>query len=570
MGIKLFPFQHMSIKAMFETDYFMGVWSRGMSKSFTTAIFAALDAMLNQGVEIGILSKSFRQAKMIFKKIEDIAAKPEAALFAQCITKKSKSNDEWLLEIGRSRIRALPLGEGEKLRGFRFHRIIIDEFLLMPERIYNEVIVPFLSVVENPTQREDLYNLETKLIKEGKMAEEERYVWPNNKLIALSSASYKFEYMYKLYTQFENLIFNQNSTDTAHRTIMQFSYDCAPKQLYDQNLLNQAKSTMSQSQFDREFGAVFTDDSSGYFKISKMAECTIPDGEDPSVEVAGEPGAEYLLAFDPSWAESESSDDFAIQIFKLNTEKQIGTVVHSYALSGANMKDHIRYFSYILQNFNIVMVVGDYAGGVQFVSACNESEIFKQDKLQLKIIEADFERPENYNDDLQKARNQYNKNEGKICYLRKPTSNWIRQANELLQSNLDHSRIFFASKAIDESYQVQRRKRIPIDKLKYLKSNDSVEKMSKEAKMIDFIEHQSDMIELTKVECALIQITTTSQGTQTFDLPSNLKRQSGRDKARKDSYSALVLGNWMIKTYFDMLNFKQKEVVSTFTPMFIN
>ena len=112
------------------------------------------------------------------------------------ITKKSKSNDEWLMEIGTSRIRALPLGDGEKLRGFRFHRIIIDEFLLMPERIYNEVIVPFLSVVENPTQRQELYNLETKLISEGTMTEGERYVWPNNKLIMLSSASYKFEYMY--------------------------------------------------------------------------------------------------------------------------------------------------------------------------------------------------------------------------------------------------------------------------------------------------------------------------------------------------------------------------------------
>ena len=53
----------MAIKAMMETDYFLGVWSRGMSKSFTTAIFAYLDAILNQGVEIGILSKSFRQAK---------------------------------------------------------------------------------------------------------------------------------------------------------------------------------------------------------------------------------------------------------------------------------------------------------------------------------------------------------------------------------------------------------------------------------------------------------------------------------------------------------------------------
>ena len=570
MGIKLFPFQHMAVKAMFQTDYFMGVWSRGMSKSFTTGIYAMLDAVLNQGVEIGILSKSFRQAKMIFKKIEDIAAKPEAALFAQCITKKTKSNDEWLMEIGRSRIRALPLGDGEKLRGFRFHRIIIDEFALMPERIYNEVIIPFLSVVENPTQREELYNLETKMIEQGKMTEEERYVWSNNKLIALSSASYKFEYMYKLYTQFENLIYNQAEDDTSHRAIMKFSYDCAPKQLYDQNLLNQAKSSMSQSQFDREFGAVFTDDSSGYFKISKMAECTIPDGEHPSIEVSGEAGAEYLVSFDPSWAESESSDDFAIQVFKLDKEKQTGTVVHGYALAGANMKEHIKYFSYILQAFNVVMVIGDYAGGVQFLSACNESEIFKKDNLKLKTIEVDFEKPEAYNADLQKARNEYNKTEKKICYLRKPTSNWIRQANELLQSNFDHKRIFFGSRAIDDAYQTQRRKQIPIENLKYLKGSDMLSgKMTKEAKMIDFVEHQSDMLELIKVECALIQITTTTQGTQTFDLPPNLRRQSGRDKARKDSYSALVLGNWMIKTYFDIMNFKPREVEVTFTPRFI-
>ena len=81
LGIKLFPFQHLAIKSMFETDYFLGVWARGMSKSFTTGIFAALDAVLNQGMEIGIISKSFRQAKMIFKKIEDVAAKPEAAFF---------------------------------------------------------------------------------------------------------------------------------------------------------------------------------------------------------------------------------------------------------------------------------------------------------------------------------------------------------------------------------------------------------------------------------------------------------------------------------------------------------
>ena len=189
-------------------------------------------------------------------------------------------------------------------------------FLLMPERIYNEVIVPFLSVVENPTQRQEVHGLESMLIEQGKMKEEDRFVWPNNKLIALSSASYKFEYLYKLYNQFDFLITQENRRDKASRCIMQFGYDCAPSQLYDQNLVNQAKATMSQSQFDREFGAVFTDDSSGYFKTSKMALCTVSEGDYPSVEVKGDAGAKYILAFDPSWSQTEGSDDFAIQILK--------------------------------------------------------------------------------------------------------------------------------------------------------------------------------------------------------------------------------------------------------------
>lgn len=569
MGIKLFPFQHMAVKSMFETDYFLGVWSRGMSKSFTTGVFAALDAILNQGVEIGILSKSFRQAKMIFKKIEDISMHPDAGLFSQCITKVSKSNDEWLMEIGSSRIRALPLGDGEKLRGFRFHRIIIDEFLLMPERIYNEVIVPFLSVVTNPTQRDDLYKLETKLIEEGQMKERERHIWPNNKLIALSSASYKFEYLYKLYQQFELSITRKEQKDKASRCIMHFSYDCAPTQLYDQNLLNQAKTTMSTSQFEREFGAVFTDDSAGYFKTSKMALCTVPDGESPSIEIKGDPDAQYVLAFDPSWSQTESSDDFAIQILKLNEEQQRATLVHSYALAGTSLKHHIRYFLYCLQNFNIIAVCGDYNGGVQFLQACNESETFKQKKIKLKQIEVPFDRPEEYQANLTAFKNEYNKDDYKHVILRKPTSGWIRQANELLQANFDHRRIMFASQAIDEQYVSQKNKSIPIEDIMFLRSKD-VEKQSSGAKQIDFIEHQADMMNLTKNECALIQITSTAQGTQTFDLPSNLRRQTGPDKARKDSYSALVLANWMTKVYFDSKKQPKSNIIETFEPMFVN
>ena len=565
-GVRLFPFQHMAIKGMMETDYFLGIWSRGMSKSFSTAVFALLDAILNQGVHIGIISKSFRQSKMIFTKMEEIAASPKAEFLSQCITRVSKANDQWVMEIGSSKITALPLGDGEKLRGFRFERMIIDELLLMPEKVLNEVIMPFLSVIKNPTERQETYDLETTMIEQGKMKEEDRHKWPNNKIIGLSSASYRFEHLYKMYCQYESLILNQNEQDKAHRTIMHFSYDCAPQQLYDQNLIDQAKATMSQSQFDREFMAVFTDDSSGYFKVSKMKECTIEDGEGQSVEVVGVPQDEYILAFDPSWSESEGSDDFAILLIKLNKDTKKGTVVHSYALPGANLKKHITYMAYLIKNFNIVFIVGDYNGGVQFLNSCNESTIFKKNNLKLNVVDSDLDNHQEYEKGLRDLKRQYNKDTKTYVLLRKPTSKWIRYANELLQASFDHKRMYFAGMAMNDDYNRQRKANIPIKDLTFLRN---YENKSDPSKMIDFVEHQKDMMDLIKVECALVQVSTSTQGTQSFDLPLNLRKQSGADKARKDSYSALILGNWMMHIFYDMMDDSIDNNDFTFTPMFI-
>jgi len=541
--------------------------SRGLSKSFTTGIFAALDAILNQGVQIGIISKSFRQSRMIFNKIEEISKSPKAAFLSQCITRVSKSNDQWMMELGRSKIIALPLGDGEKLRGFRFQRMIIDELLLMPEKIINEVILPFLAVVENPTERQKIYDLETQMIAAGKLKEEDRHRWYHNKIIGLSSASYKFEYLYKLYQQYENLILNPSQADSAHRVIMHLSYDCAPKQLYDQNLLDQSKATMSEAQFEREFGSVFTDDSSGYFKVSKMAACTVPDGEGQCVEIIGDKNAEYILSFDPSWSESEGSDDFAMHVIKLRPDKKQGTVVHSYALAGANLKKHIIYFYYLYTHFNIVAIVGDYNGGVQFINSCNESEIFKKANIKIETIDVDFDNPQEYTNELRAARNQYNKESRRICILRKPSSQWIRAANEMLQAAFDHKRIWFAGAALDDDFTRQRESVIPIGDISFTKYADDGDSY---AKQIDLIEHIKVIVDTTKVQCALIQVSTTANGSQSFDLPSNLKKQRNADKARKDSYSALVLGNWMMNIYCDMMAAPVDNVQATFVPMFVN
>ena len=138
-----------------------------------------------------------------------------------------------------------------------------------------------------------------------------------------------------------------------------------------------------------------------------------------------------------------------------------------------------------------------------------------------------------------------------------------------MQAAFDHKRIFFAGGAINDDYNNQRKARVPIKDLKFIR-NDSNEKGGAGARMIDFVEHQKDMMDLIKVQCALIQITTSPQGTQSFDLPLNLRKQKGADKARKDSYSALILGNWAMNVFYDMESDDIGKVQTTFTPMFIS
>lgn len=573
IGMKLFPFQEMLIKSMMIGDFSMFVLSRGMSKTWSAAIYVLLQLIFRQGVQIGVLSSSFRQAKFILQKAQDILNKPSASLVKD-LFKFTKGTDQWIITCGDSRATALPLADGSRLRGFRFQILLLDEFLNISKNIFQEVILPFLGVIDNPTERQDLKELEDQLIAQGKLTEEERYKWTDNKLILLSSPSYTFEYMYELYCSYRDSILGVNirneeeeevGTD-AYKIIFQLSYDCAPESLYDKNQLSIAKNTMSEAIFKKEYGGQFVSESDSYFKLSKMASCTVPDGSSPHVEICGNPADEYIISIDPSWSEDSGSDDFAMEVFKLDKENQRAFLVHAYGLSGTALKSHIKYFHYLITHFNVQAVCLDYAGGVQFLSACNESELFKKDNIQLGTleIENDFDKPEEYQKDLIKYKQQLNPSQYKYCYLRKPTSNWIRQANELLQANIDHKRIWFASPAIDEAFASQRSKEIPIDDLKWDKHTAP---SSTGAKKIEFLDHQVSKIEQTKQQCANIEVVTNPQGSQTFRLPTHMSRQTGPNKPRRDNYSALVLGNWMSKIYFDSFFAKEERPnFDTFVP----
>ena len=192
-GIKLAPFQEITLKGLMNRNFSMCVWGRGCGKTFIASVFCFLQCIFNPGTKILIAGPTFRTARFIFNNLENMVESKGAELLAQAFGAKSKRNDQYEWKINGGSITAIPLN-GEKIRGFRANVLVLDEFLLLPEDLVNTVLMPFLVAPQNMKERLAIREVEDKLIKEGAMKEEDKMVFENNsKMVALSSASYTFE-----------------------------------------------------------------------------------------------------------------------------------------------------------------------------------------------------------------------------------------------------------------------------------------------------------------------------------------------------------------------------------------
>jgi hypothetical protein len=303
----------------------------------------------------------------------------------------------------------------------------------------------------------------------------------------------------------------------------------------------------------REYGGQFTDGSDSYFSAKKMHESTIPDGQEPTLRLMGIKGEKYLVSIDPSFSNAPNSDDFAIEVFEIGEGDSELTLVHNYGVAGADLKEHIAYFAYIMDVFKPEMIIIDNAG-FNFIDSCNESELFKNKQLSFFDFDSDLE-GEEYNKMVKTARNQYNKEKGAIVFKQNFTSDFLRKANEHLQACIDYKRLWFASRISPNGDAYE--KAVNCSARPPLKPEES---------MIDVIDTQDDLIVQVKKQCALIEVKATVKGTQSFDLPQHLKRNTSPNRARKDNYTALMLGNWLFRCYKDIKNAPKEEVNATFEP----
>jgi hypothetical protein len=565
-GVKLAPYQIITIKGLLARNYSMCVWGRGVGKTFGAAIYCILQCVFEPNTNILIAGPTFRTARFIFNHIEKIVDSKEAKLLFDCMGVKSKRNDEYKWTINGGSIVAIPLN-GEKIRGFRANVLVIDEFLLMSEEIVERVLMPYLVAPQDIKDRLKIRAREDVLIKNGLMQEHQRVSFENRaKLIALSSASYKCEFLYRKYEEFLKSIYDPKPSENGvTHFISQLAWNAIPPEMVDKSVIEVAQSNeANMATFKREYGAEFIDGSDGYFSMNKMIDCTVKDGEDPTLLLRGDKAKKYILAIDPNFSNSITADHFAMCVVELDEDLKGGTIVHQYAQAGKDLKDHIKYFYYLLTNFNVEMIIIDYAG-YQFIEAANENEMFRKIGMELKIFEFSAEKDgAELEEELKQARRNFNRQMQRIVFTQYFTTDFIRKGNEWLQGCIDYKKIWFGGliKANPEAFEKATHTQLNVPSI------IDCEHLSDETPLGWFIDAQEVLIRQTKYQCASIEVKTTAKGVQTFDLPQLMKRDTNENRMRRDSYTALMLACWGMKAYHDIMNVPEEQF-ETFTPFFV-
>lgn len=564
-GVEMYPFQEILINMLFEKDNVLCVIGRGIGKTTCAIWFICLYCIIYPGTRIGILGPSFRKSRDIFKGVLDLATKKGATLLRQCVTGSTGTIDKkeapdlcYLKFDNKSEIYALPLGtSGDKIRGYRFNVVVLDEAGFVPEKIITSVIVPFLSTNFDPIERARAKQKEDELISRGLMKESDRIIYKNNKFLAFSSATYQFEYLHTVYKNYKEAILNPKDQFASYG-VFQMSHEAAPIGLLSEASTENAKNSMSVTEFTKEYCAQFPSDSDSYFSMKKMEACTIPIGHEPFIEIYGDQNSKYLVAIDPnSMSDATTADHFGIGVFKLNAERKEIVLVHQFAACELNITDYIWYFLYILENFNVVCVTIDKSG-VQFISMCNESQMFKDRNLKLDFFEGDFEADEKeYIRELNRARRSYNLTSKRIVYGQQFYSEWKRVACEHLQYCIEYKKIWFAAEPGDYNFEAMTKFNVGnFDKLKIFSGEEGGREDL--ARKIDFIDHQKVLMNDVKRQCSLIELKVSPQGSHQFELPSNIRRLRGANQVRRDLFSTTLLGAYMAKRYFDLISTDEK------------
>jgi hypothetical protein len=563
--VDLIPFQCACLKELWYRNRPMLMGTRGLGKTSLLAIYALLRMMFTPKAKVLLCGAAFRQSKLIFEYILNIWNNSPILQDIYKNTRGAHSNgphiepDRCVFRLGSSTCTAIPIGDGTKIRGLRATHIIADEIASIPIDVFNTVIVGFGAVTSSPDKNVKALakmNLMKALNKYD--PDKHDYEVPFNQQVLSGTAFYRFNHAYTLWKYYHDVISTRGdhgklmelhdgalkpSFNWKDYSIIRIPYDLVPDGFMDIKAIEQQEHTSTPSIFQMEYGAVFPQDSDGFFRrsIIELATCNEPiqlvsGPVQFNASVRGNRGFDYVYGVDPA----SESDNLAIVILELHSDH--ARVVYSWT---TNKKDHAEkvraglaaeqdYYRFAARKIRdlmkvfppVLISIDSGGGGISIREALGDSEGLPEGQVPLYPLN-----PEHPLHDGKERDTDHKHGNHILEMVTFSNYDYVCQANHGMKKDLLEKFLLFpvfdavaiANAAVE------------------LSQND---KGVWEASNYDTLDDCMMEIEKLKDElCTIVMTQTAVTGREHWDTPETKISGSKKGRQRKDRYSALLMAN---------------------------
>lgn len=550
-NIDILPFQNVILQELWVRKYPMLIASRGASKTFMLALYSLVRALVMPNRRILVAGAAFRQSKFVHEYMETIWK--GAPIFRDLVDQDSgptRSPDMCQFTVNGSTIKCIPIGTGEKIRGYRCQDLIVEEFSSHSREIFETVLAGFGNVSAAPADVVKRRAAEDEAKRRGidEILLGNDALAMGNQIILCGTAFYDFNHFADYWKKYKQIINSKgdlrkvkelfpegtpNGFNWRDYSILRIPYDVLPRGFMDEGNVARSKASVHSGIFNMEWGAVFVTDSNGFFKRSLIESCVTNEHNEvvlPSGPVVfdamikGSPTSRYIMAIDPA----SEIDNFCIVILELHPDHR--RVVHCWTTTRQSHSERVKlglttednFYSYaarkireLMRVFPIERIMMDsQGGGVAVNEALHETSNLHPGELPFwPVIDEDKEKPTDDEPGLHI-----------IELVNFAKAEWTSEANHGMRKDLEDKILLFP-------------------KFDHIVLGLAAEQDKINNKLYDTLEDCVMEIEEMKNELVLIEITQTPNGRDRWDTPDIKVGANKKKKMRKDRYSALLMAN---------------------------
>lgn len=364
LHLKLHLFQKILLVMMNVSTTFVFIASRGLGKSFLSAVFCCVRCVLYPGTKVCIASGTRGQAVNVLEKIQTELRPRSPELSNEIADIKVNTTNAQILFKNGSFIKVVTASDNA--RGNRANILLIDEYRMVSKDVIDTILRKFLT---NPRFPGYLNNPEYKHLAE------------RNKTLYLSSAYFKDHWSYTKAEDNGKFMLDDKRRDF----VCGFPYQLAIKEglLFKEDVEDQmAESDFSEVKWSMEMDALFFGDTDGSFfdfnSISKNRRIKYPILPDKISSILGTGGAKLripqkqlgekrILSADIALMSSKKHNNdataiFINQLFPTKSGRYISNIVFGDTYEGMHTEDQALVIRKLYDEFACDYIVLDCMG----------------------------------------------------------------------------------------------------------------------------------------------------------------------------------------------------------------